>query len=88
MSQQFLNQYVPEVVSPPGDTLHELLLDRDMGQAELAERMGLPTKTIIEVVSGEAEVTPEIALQLERVLGVRASFWTNLERNYRARNRR
>lgn len=83
MPEKFVNEYVPEVVSPPGETLHEILEDRGMSQAELAERMGRPKKTINEIVRGKAELTPETALQLERVLGVPSPFWGNLERNYR-----
>jgi HTH-type transcriptional regulator / antitoxin HigA len=55
-----------------------------MSQAELAERMGRPKKTINEIARGKAELTPETALQLERVLAVSAELWLGLERNYRA----
>jgi addiction module HigA family antidote len=78
-----VNQYVPDVTSPPGETLAEILADRGMSQAELAERMGRPKKTINEILGAKAELTSETALQLERVLGIPASFWSNLERNYR-----
>lgn len=54
-----------------------------MTQAELAERTGRPRKTINEIIKGKAAITPETALQFERVLGVPASFWNSLERNYR-----
>ena len=50
--------------------------------AELAESTGRPRKTINEIIAGKAEITAETALQLERVLGIPASFWNNLERNY------
>src|SRR5262245_38713568 len=83
MPDRFLNQYIPEIASAPGETLAEILDDRAMTQAELAERMGRPRKTISEIIGAKAEITPETALQLERVLGVPASFWSNLERNYR-----
>lgn len=83
MSERLTNQYLPESVAPPGETLAEIVADRGMTQAELAERMGRPKKTISEIVGGKAEITPETALQLERVLGVPASFWSNLERHYR-----
>ena len=33
-------------------------------------------------MKGKAAITAETALQLERVLGIPASFWNNLERNY------
>ncbi|MGH7740615.1 MAG: HigA family addiction module antitoxin [Candidatus Eiseniibacteriota bacterium] len=83
MPDRLRNEYFPEIVSAPGETLLELLGDRGMTQAELAERMGRPKKTVNEIVRGRAELTPETALQLERVLGVLSAFWGNLERNYR-----
>ena len=77
------NEYMPDWVSPPGETLQELLEEKGMTQAELAERMGRPKKTINEIVKGKAEITPDTSLQLERVLGVPSSFWNNRERAYR-----
>ena len=77
------NQYVPDVVSPPGETLLEILEERSMSQAELAERTGRPKKTINKIIKGKAAITPETALQFERVLNTPASFWNQRERNYR-----
>jgi len=68
---------------PPGETLAETLEALGMAQAELAERMGRPLKTINEIVAGKAMITADTVLQLEKVLGVPASFWTNRERLYR-----
>jgi addiction module HigA family antidote len=67
----------------PGETLAETLETLGMTQAELAERMGRPLKTINEIVAGKAAITSGTALQLEKVLSVPASFWTNHERIYR-----
>lgn len=83
MGNVIQNQYTPDYVSPPGETLEEILDERDMSQAELAERMGRPRKTISEIINGKAAITPETALQLERVLGIPAIFWNNRERHYR-----
>ena len=83
MSNAIQNQYTPDYVSPPGETLQEILEERGMSQAELAERTGRPKKTINEIINGKAAITPETALQLERVLGISASFWNNRERQYR-----
>jgi len=77
------NQYQPDTVSPPGETLAELLTERGMTQKDLAKRMGRPVKTINEIVRGKASITAETALQLERVLGASARFWLNREENYR-----
>jgi HTH-type transcriptional regulator / antitoxin HigA len=67
----------------PGELLAEILEEREISQSELARRMGRPTKTINEIVNGKAAVTPQTAIQLERVLGTSASFWVNAEAAYR-----
>jgi HTH-type transcriptional regulator / antitoxin HigA len=82
MPSSIANAYAPDHVSLPGETLQEVLDDREMSQADLAERTGRPRKTINEIVKGKAAITPETALQFERVLGIPASFWSSLERNY------
>jgi len=78
------NEYAPSEVSPPGETLVELLSDLELPQSELAARMGRPRKTINEIAKGKAAITPETALELELVLGTPASFWNARERDYRA----
>ncbi len=68
---------------PPGETLQVFLEDRNMTQADLARRMDRPLKTINEIVKGKAALTPQTALQLERIFQMSASFWNKLEANYR-----
>lgn len=82
MTKKATNAYHPDTVSPPGETLQELLEHQGMSQAELAERTGRPKKTINEIVKGKAAITPETALQLEKVLGVPARFWMSRESAY------
>lgn len=76
-------RYQPAVVSPPGDTLAELIEERGITQAELARRMGRPLNAINEVISGNKEITEDTALELERVLGTPAHFWLARESRYR-----
>lgn len=73
----------PDWAVPPGELLLEALQDREMTQSELAQRLGRPLKTVNEIIKGKAAITPETAIQLERALGISASFWTNLETQYR-----
>jgi addiction module HigA family antidote len=82
MASSVANRYLPDRVSPPGETLLETLDALGMSQADLAARTGRPRKTINEIIKGKAAITAETALQLERVLGVPASFWINRERQY------
>ncbi len=77
------NEYEPTYMTPPGESLAEILDALGMSQAELADRMGRPNKTVNEIIKGKTAITPETAIQLERVLGTPASFWNNRERNYR-----
>lgn len=83
MSSEIENRYAPDYVSPPGETLEEIVQEKGITQAELADRMGRPKKTINEIIKGKAAITPETALQLELVLGVPASFWNKREQLYR-----
>lgn len=83
MSRSKQNQYNPDIVSPPGESLAETLTTLGMSQVALARRTGRPLKTINEIIKGKAAITPETALQFERVLGVPAGFWNNRERAYR-----
>ena len=78
------NAYLPDSVSSPGETLAELLEEKGMSQAEFAKRTGRPAKTINEIIKGKAALTPDTAIHLERVLGVSADFWNQMEANYRA----
>jgi HTH-type transcriptional regulator / antitoxin HigA len=78
--------YAPECadfVTAPGDTLLEMLKERGMTQTELAQRMGRPIKTINGIIKGHKALTPETALQLEKVFSVPASFWLAREHDYR-----
>ena len=71
------------VAIPPGATIREQLEDRSMKQNEFALRMGLSEKHISRLINGQVELTHDVALRLECVLGVPASFWNNLEAIYR-----
>jgi HTH-type transcriptional regulator / antitoxin HigA len=83
MVKKMPRAFEPNYAVPPGETLRETIDAMGMNQAELAARTGRPKKTINEIIVGKAAITAETALQLERVLGVPASFWNNLEFNYR-----
>ena len=77
------HEYEPDFISPPGETLQDILDNIGMSQAELARRMGRPTKTINEIIKAETALLPRTALQLEKVLNIPASFWNNREKKYR-----
>jgi len=71
-----------DLAIPPGEYLSEVLEDLGMSQADLARRMGRPEQMVSEVLGGAKRITPETALQLERVTGVPANVWTGLEEEF------
>lgn len=66
----------------PGELLAEELEAREMTQKQLALAMGRPPQAINEIVRGKKAITAETALQLERVLGIPAHLWMNLQTRY------
>jgi addiction module HigA family antidote len=74
---------IPDWISPPGETILDVLEERGWTQADLAERMGYTRKHINLLIKGAAGITEEAALKLERVLGSNAGFWLNREAQYR-----
>lgn len=76
-------RFAPDYAIAPGSTLREVLERLGMSQAELAARTDLSTKHVNQIVQGVAPLTHETAILFERVTGVRAGIWNNLEAGYR-----
>ncbi|MET0001277.1 MAG: ImmA/IrrE family metallo-endopeptidase [Candidatus Thiodiazotropha lotti] len=75
--------FSPDWVSPPGDTILDLMEERDWSQTELANRLGFSSKHLNQLIKGKVSLTYEAALKLERVFGSTVSFWMNRESKYR-----
>ena len=72
-----------DLAIPPGETLADEIMARGMSQKELAARLGRPAQVVNEIVRGKKAITDDTALGLEKVLGIPAAFWVNLEQSYR-----
>jgi HTH-type transcriptional regulator / antitoxin HigA len=79
MRSQNLNKYSPESIPPPGDTILDYLDSYGWTQKELALRTDLTPKTISEICSGKAPISPTTALALEKVFQRPAHFWLSLQ---------
>lgn len=71
------------IAIPPGYTIKEQLEYKNMSQKEFAARMDMSEKHISKLINGEVLLTTDMAMRLELVLGISASFWSNLEFIYR-----
>ena len=76
-------QYQPDYAVSPGWVLEERLAAHGISQAEFARRCGRSPKLISEIIAGKAPVEAKTAIQFEKVLGVNASIWLGLEKDYR-----
>ncbi len=64
----------------PGEMLlEEFLKPLGLSQTDLAERLGVSYPRVNELVHGKRGVTPDTALRLERLFGMEAQFWLNLQ---------
>lgn len=88
MAEQFANagsSFAPDWVSPPGDTILDLMEERGWSQAELAGRLGYSEKHVSLLINGKVPLTEEAAIRLKSVLGSSVGFWLRREALYRER---
>jgi len=83
MTTQALNQFDPDYVVIPGAILEETLEARGIKKQDFATRCAISPKTVSQIIGGEASISPDLAIRFERVLGVSATIWNNLEGFYR-----
>ncbi len=76
------NGWTPDWATHPGEHLAEYLDARGWSQAEFARLADLTPKLISEIINGKNPVTPETAIKLERVLGLKDYIWLGLQRDW------
>ncbi len=72
----------------PGEMLREKLEELDMPVKEFSLRCNKPEATIHAVLNGSSSVTSDMALLFEKVLGIPALMWLNLQSRYDEYNSR
>ena len=79
---QKMNGLSRELIIHPGETLKEVLINKNMSQQELALRTGVTAKHISTILNGEKNISVSFANKLEYALGIDAAFWITLQTNY------
>ena len=77
-------EFTPDWSLHPGTILRDVLKQRGIRQSELAERTGLTAKHINQIVTGNIGISGDVALLLERTLGIDARIWTRADADYQA----
>lgn len=78
---------MPKRDFPPshaGDILkHEFMVPYGLSARKVAELIGIPHHNrITDLINGKRAMTPDTALRLERLFGMDAQTWLNLQHNY------
>lgn len=67
----------------PGEILAEVYLSQlGWTQTKLAEELGCAHRKVNEIVNGKRSITPDFAIDLERVLGTEADMWVRIQGEY------
>ena len=64
----------------PGEMLlEEFVKPLKMTQSDLAEKLGVSYPRVNELIHEKRGITPDTALRLEKLFGMDAQFWLNLQ---------
>ncbi len=77
-----VNEYKPDFVTPPGETLRDTLRSLDMDPIKCALRAGFSVWTVYDILDGRREITDRLAMGLEYATKVPSSYWLNCQKHY------
>ncbi|MGZ9272072.1 MAG: ImmA/IrrE family metallo-endopeptidase [Candidatus Binatia bacterium] len=77
--------FIPDWVSPPGDSILDMIEERGWTQDQLADRLGYSAKHVNQLIKGKVPLTEDAATRLQSVLGASVGFWLKREALYRER---
>jgi addiction module HigA family antidote len=72
----------PFVATHPGEMIKDELKERNMTQKQLAAESGIKASVLSETINGKRSVSLNVAVALEKVLGVPADVWMNMQTQY------
>jgi HTH-type transcriptional regulator / antitoxin HigA len=79
-------EFAPTWVSAPGETITDILDERQISLADFSARMHFPVAQTADLLEGRATITLKIARQLKEVLGGSVEFWISRDYQYRRNN--
>jgi HTH-type transcriptional regulator / antitoxin HigA len=74
-----IHDFQPTWMSPPGETIRDVLRERGLSAAWLAEKTSYPVLTINNLIEGNLSINETLAASLSSIIGASIEFW--LERD-------
>lgn len=72
----------PFVATHPGEMIKDELKERKMTQKQLSAETGIKPSVLSEAINGKRPVSMNMALALEKALGIPADIWMNMQNLY------
>lgn len=76
-----MTEYQAPIAIPPGETIIEILKERGIGE-EFPGLIGVSEPFAIALLHGQVRIDMYMAVKLEHVLDIPATYWLNLEKQY------
>lgn len=81
---QVKNALIPFEATHPGTLIKgELAVCDDITQKDLAILLGVKPSFLNEIIKGKRPVTADIAILLEKALGISADYWMRFQSQFR-----
>lgn len=77
-----MQEFSPDWFSPPGDTIADVLAERNLSFDEFAQLMGYSQEKAKALLHGHTTITIAIARRLDRMLGGSVGFWMSRDYQY------
>lgn len=76
------NELTPHLATHPSELIKDELRERKMTQKQLAMETGIKTSVLSETINGKRPVSLNVAVALEKALGIPVELWMNLQSQY------
>ena len=77
-----VNSSIPGDVFHPGEFVRDEMEARGINQQELADKLHISKSEMSLLLNGYRNITPVIAIKIEKTWGIDAEFWMNLQVKY------
>jgi len=77
-----VNEYNPEIVFPPAETLKELMKERGLSLDDICDKLKVSKSSMKRILKGKEAITEQIAKGLDDIFKVPAHWWLNAQKNY------
>lgn len=76
------NRLVPARAIHPGEILRVELQERGIKQKDFAQVIGVQSIHLNKFIKGKCNLNEDLAMKLEKYLGIPFKTWTNLQKGY------